>query len=149
MRLVYLLVIVTVTLFPGKLEIGADKFTAKDNQKEIHFVGHANISQDGTSIKADNIVVYFGDDNSTKSFIAKGHVRFSIKNRKVNYSGRCNSIKYMPKTKSYILSGSVKLKDRIKNRSIVGEHISINTKNGSFTIKGKKSKQAKLIFNIK
>jgi lipopolysaccharide transport protein LptA len=149
MRIFCLSILLVLFTFADRLIIGADKFTAKDNQKEIHFVGHANISQDGTSIKADNIVVYFGDDNSTKSFIAKGHVRFSIKNRKVNYNGRCNSIKYKPKKKLYILSGSVKLKDRIKNRSIVGEHISINTKNGSFTIKGKKSKQAKLIFNIK
>ncbi len=149
MRLVYLVIIVTVTLLSSKLEIGADKFTAKDSQKQISFVGHANISQNGTSIKADKIVVYFRDDNSTKSYRATGNVRFNIKNSKINYSGQCNSIEYIPNKKSYTLSGSVKLKDRIKNRSIFGEKIKINTKNGSFTIKGKKSKQAKLIFNIK
>jgi len=149
MRFACILALFTITLFSGKLEISADKFTAKNDQKQIHFVGHANISKDGTSIKANSVVVYFGDDNSTKSFIAKGNVRFSIKNSKVNYRGKCNNMKYISKRKSYTLTGAVKLKDKIKNRSIVGEHIKINTKDGSFTIKGKKSKQAKLIFNIK
>jgi len=149
MKLLFFTFFITMMLLSQKLEVKADKFTAKNSEKKINFSGHAHVSQGSTRIDANRIIIHFNDDNSTKSYEAVGNVRFRLQKKSIFYEGRCKTLKYIPKENIFLLIGSIKLYDKKRNRNITGENIKINSKNGTFVIKGKKSKQAKLIFNIK
>lgn len=149
MKKILLLLLFSLFIFAEKLEVTADKFIAADADKKVSFIGNAHISQGSTAIDANNIVVYFADDNSTKSYRATGRVKFSIKKQKANYQGTCKSIAYLPKKGTYVLSGSVRVRDKVNKRDISGEKIYINAKTGGFSIEGAKSKQAKLVFDMK
>jgi len=143
-----LLLLLFSVLFAEKLEITADTFTAKEVNKRVDFVGNARILQGETSIEADQIVLYFGENNSTKKYRATQNVRFHIAKQKANYKGSCGQVEYFPGQKIYILSKNVILKDRKNHRDITAEKIVIHAKTGAFTITGSKKKTAKLIFDI-
>lgn len=149
MKIIYFLLLLSSLVFAEKLEITADKFVATDADKKVSFEGHAHISQGSTKIDAKQIVVYFDDDNSTKSYRAIGAVKFYIKKEKANYSGSCKSITYLPKKGTYQLRGNVRIQDKTNKRDISGEKIYINTKTGAFSIEGGKSRPAKLVFDMK
>ena len=149
MKLLSIVILFTMLLSSQKLEVKADKFIAKDSQNRVSFLGNAHISQGGTRIDADKIIIEFADDDTTKQYEAKGRVKFILKIKTVHYTGKCQSMKYVPSRHIYILRGRVSLQDKKRHRSIIGEHIEIDIKQKSFIINGKKQKQAKLIFNIK
>ena len=149
MKTICLLLLLSSLVLAEKLEITADRFVATDADKKVSFKGHAHISQGSTKIDAKQIVVYFDDDNSTKSYKATGAVKFYIKKGKANYSGGCKSITYLPKKGTYQLRGTVRIKDKTNKRDISGEKIHINTKTGTFSIEGVKSRPAKLVFDMK
>lgn len=150
MKKIYLLLLLfAIHSHAEKLEIAADKFIAKDNDKKISFIGNVKVSQGATIVKAAKILLYFNDDNTTKKYIAVGNVEFHIKKPKANYQGKCNSMEYFPKKKKYILSGNVKVKDRNNKRNITANNIEINSATGAFSITGSKKKAAKLTFDMK
>jgi len=137
-----------VLLSAEKLEITADKFIAKDADRQVEFIGHAKVIQGGTSISAPHIVVYFNEDNSTKMYKATEGVKFHIRKKRADYQGSCRTMSYLPRTKQYILQGNVHVKDRTKARDITAAKIEIDTQTGAFTIRGSRKKAAKLIFEM-
>jgi len=147
-NLLFILLIIS-SVYADKLEVTADKFTAKDTDKMVIFEGNARIVQGSTTIDAHKIVVRFDDANSAKSYNATGSVSFRIKKLKADYKGTCNKMTYLPTKQSYILRGHVRVKDSVNGRDISGEKINIYAKTGGFSIVGAKSKQAKLIFDMK
>jgi len=149
MKNIFFVLVLISSIYADKLEVTADKFTAKDADKMVIFEGHARIVQGSTTINASKIVVHFDDANSAKSYNATGGVNFRIKKLKANYRGSCNKMTYLPAKQSYILRGDVKVKDSLNSREISGQKINIYAKTGGFTIVGAKSKQAKLIFDMK
>ncbi len=150
MRLVSFAVLVFVSFsYAQKLEITADKFSAKDSQRVVNFIGNAKIQQGSSSITAPKITLYFSEDNSTKEYRATGGVKFVIKKGKISYRGSCETVTYDPKSSIYKLTGSVKAKDTRNNREILADKIEIDSKSGAFTIKGSKKRAAKLIFDMK
>ena len=149
MKKVFLLMVVcTLVLLAQKLEIAADEFVAKDSQKQVDFIGNAHVKQGETSVKAAKITLYFNEDNSTKMYEATGKVQFHIKRSKADYVGSCQRMQYLPNTQQYILRGEVKVVDQKNKRKIAATRIDINTKTGSFTIKGNKKRAAKLTFDM-
>lgn len=148
MKKIYLLFMIMSFINAQKLEVTADKFTAKDVDKKVVFEGNAHIIQAHTSINANKIVVHFDDSDNAKSYYATGKVLFRIKKAKADYRGKCNNMTYLPTKQSYILRGHVRVKDKINNRDISGDKIYINAKTGGFSINGVKKKQAKLIFDM-
>ena len=136
-------------LYAEKLEITADKFLAKDANKEVHFIGHAKVVQGATTVKAAKIFVYFNEDNSTQKYQALGGVRFHIQKKEANYQGSCREMLYFPKKKMYVLKGNVKVKDRQNQRDIAASRVEIHSKTGAFTIEGSKKNAAKLTFDMK
>lgn len=145
----FLFAIATSVLYAEKLEITADKFLAKDADKEVRFMGHAQIKQGDTHIYASRIIVYFNEDNSTREYKALGGVRFHIQKIKAKYRGSCRELVYFPRKKIYILRGNVKVEDQQNRRNIMANKVEIQSKTGAFAIEGSKKHAAKLTFDMK
>ncbi len=144
-----LFVIVASVLYAEKLEITADIFRAKDADKEVRFMGHAQIVQGATRIHASRIIVSFNEDNSTRQYKALGGVRFYIQKIKAKYRGSCRELVYLPQKKTYILKGNVKVKDQQNRRDITASRVEIQSKTGAYTIEGNRKHAAKLTFDMK
>jgi len=147
-RITLLLSILSLILSAQKLEITADKFIAKDADKKVSFIGNAKIAQGSTRVQAAEIFLYFNEDNSTKMYQAKGSVTFHIKKAKTNYRGSCSQMKYFPKTKTYLLTGGVHVKDKQNGREMTASRIEINAQTGAFSVSGNRKRAAKLVFDI-
>ncbi len=146
----FLLFAIAVSLLLAeKLEITADKFLAKDADKEVRFVGNAHIVQGATRVKAAKVIVTFNEDNSTRKYRAVGGVQFFIKKAKANYRGSCNEMLYLPQKKQYLLTGNVKVKDQQNRRDITASKVKIDSKTGAFMIEGSRKHAAKLTFDMK
>ncbi|NKQ40921.1 MAG: lipopolysaccharide transport periplasmic protein LptA [Sulfurovum sp.] len=148
-RFFILFFVCILSLHAEKLEITADKFTAKDADKKVSFIGNAKIVQGSTTVKAPQIILYFDENNTTKMYRATGRVRFHIKKTKTNYKGSCDSMEYLPKKKKYILIGNIKVIDVYNKREITASRIEINSMTGAFSIEGSRKKAAKLTFDMK
>ena len=146
----FLLFAIAVSLLLAvKLEITADKFLAKDADREVRFVGNTHIVQGATRVKAAKVIVTFNEDNSTRKYRAVGGVQFSIKKDKANYRGSCNEMLYLPQKKQYLLRGNVKVKDQQNRRDITASSVKIESKTGAFMIEGSRKHTAKLTFDMK
>ncbi len=146
---ILLFVVLVSMLQAEKLEITADKFIAKDAEKMVRFLGHAQIIQGETRVRASRVIVYFNEDNSTQKYSALGGAHFRIKKLETDYRGSCNEMHYLPQKKLYILKGNVKVKDQKNKRTITASEVKIYSTTGAFTIEGSKKSTAKLTFEMK
>jgi len=148
-KILFVCVLFSLLLAAEKLEITADQFSARDVDKKVSFVGHAKIVQGRTTVRAERVILYFNEDNTTKMYRALNGVKFHIQKSKANYRGSCQKMIYLPDSKTYILTGSVKVKDQTNKREISAQKIEIHSSTGAFRIEGDKRRAAKLTFEIK
>lgn len=124
-------------LIAGKMEINADKVVA--GNKEIHFIGNAKLSIDGSWLHADRVNVYLDENNETRMYEAiGGFVTFEFNHEKHAFKGRAHKVTYNMFTSRYILSGKAVLDDNdfsIKRR-LSGDEIIIDMFTGRVQVKG-------------
>jgi len=126
----------------------ADSFEADEFKKVSYFKGSVHIKKGSDEIKADNLMIVFGEDNKPIKYEAKGAVSFKVKTESQNFEGLSNQIIYEPLTKKYIASGDVNMVETIKNQILKGERISIDRISGKSKISGSKNKPVKFIFTV-
>jgi lipopolysaccharide export system protein LptA len=131
-----------------QLEITSDTMHAESLQHEIHFVGNAKVKQLKDWITADEIIVYLNENNETERYEAVGKSKFEFENEKGHYLGHANRVKYFPKTSLYKLEGKAMSKDMIHNRTVTGDKITVNMKDGSSKVIGSRNKPVKVILQM-
>ena len=134
---ILLFLILTQVLFAGRMEINADKVVAED--KEVHFIGNAKLTVNGSWLHADRVNVYLDDNNETRMYEAiGGFVTFEFKHEKHSFKGRASKVTYNLYTSRYILSGKAVIDDNdfsIKRR-LAGDKIIIDMFTGRVKVHG-------------
>ena len=150
MKLFYLILIFISTqlLFAEKVEITSDSMNAEKLNKEVHFIGNAKVKQLKDWITADEIIVYFNENNETDRYKALGNVDFEFENEKGHYLGSSDVVVYYPMKSLYVLTGKAKVKDLMNKRSAKGDEITVDMLTGHSDVKGTKKKPVKFIFDM-
>ena len=138
----------SIFVWAEEVEITASVVKAENIKKEVHFSGNVKIKKMDDSIFADEVIVYFNENNQTNKYEAKGKVKFTFKTKTAFYKGIANRVIYYPLSSIYILEGKAHLKDEMTSNSLDGENIKLNMLTGKITIKGTKSKPVKFTFDI-
>jgi len=131
-----------------KVEVTSDRMKAIDLKKEIHFIGNAKVTQLSDWIKADEIIVYFNENNETREYDAQGSVTFSLKQKDAHYTGRAQKVVYNPQKSRYILTGKAVIDDLLNKRHLDGDEIVLDMLTGNATVTGKEKKPVKFIFDM-
>ena len=145
---IILLVLFTLSLWAEKVQITSDSMKAMDLKKEVHFMGNAKVKQLDNWIHADEIIVYFDENNETKKYEAVGNVTFELKQKEALYKGSANRVTYDPKRSRYILKGKAVIDDIINKRHVNGEEIVLDLITGNASVKGNRKKPVKFIFDM-
>jgi len=139
-------ILFTGTTFAAKIEVTSTSMKAENLKKEVHFIGNAKVKKDNDWIHADEIIVYFDDQNETKMYKAMGGVTFEFKNEYGHYKGKSEKIIYYPQKSFYILNGKAKVDDVKNKRQVKGDEITLDMLTGDSQVKGSKKKPVKFSF---
>jgi lipopolysaccharide export system protein LptA len=145
---ILLFFLLSSTLFAEKVEIVSESMRAENLKKEVHFLGQAYIKKLDDWLRADEIVVYFDENNQTKQYDAIGTVTFEFKNAKRHYVGNADSVSYYPAKSEYVLKGKAAVNDLVNNRHVNGDVIKLDMRTGNAEVQGSKQKPVKFIFDV-
>ncbi len=135
-------------LFAQKVEIVSDSMKAEDLKKEVHFVGNAHLKKIDDWLNADEVIVYFDENNETKKYEALGSVTFEFKNEKGHYTGSADKVTYYPAKSEYVLSGKAIIDDLLNKRHVNGDVIMLDMLTGNAEVQGSKQKPVKFTFDV-
>jgi len=138
--------LLTGYVFAEKVEVTSTSMKAENLKKEVHFIGDAKVKKSEDWIHADEIIVYFDDNNETKMYEAIGKVTFEFKNEKGHYKGNAEKVTYYPQKSFYILIGKAKVDDVMNKRQVKGDEITLDMITGDSQVKGSEKKPVKFIF---
>lgn len=136
----------TQTLFAERVEITSTSMEAED--KEVHFIGNAKIKKANDWLHAERVIVYFDENNETKTYEAIGSVTFEFKNEKHYFKGSADKVVYNIVKSLYELKGKAVIDDLVNKRHVNGDEIMLDMTSGSVNVKGNSKKPAKFIFDM-
>lgn len=139
----------TEALFSQKIEITSTSMHTENIKKEVHFVGDAKVKKLDDWLHANEIIVYFDENNETKMYEAIGKVTFEFKEETRHYTGSAEKVTYFPNKSSYLLQGKAIIDDLITKSHVDGDEIMLNMLTGNATVKSNKKKPVKFIIEMK
>lgn len=145
---ILLFFILTLVAFGEKVEIISNFMEAMNIKKEVKFIGDVKVTQLKDWLHADNVIVYFDENNQTKEYKAIGKVTFEFDNDIHHYTGSADTVSYYPQKSIYILIGKSIIDDILNKRHIDGDKITLNMISGDADVKGTKTKPVKFIFDM-
>ncbi|HHO42223.1 MAG TPA: lipopolysaccharide transport periplasmic protein LptA [Epsilonproteobacteria bacterium] len=137
-----------VFVFADKIEVTAEQMEAYEETKEIHFIGNVKIKQNKSWLDADKVIVFFDENNETKEYQALGDVKFEVKEPNRHFKGKAQKVQYFPLISRYHLYEQATIDDLINKRHLAGTEIMLDMTTGRSTVKGKKNKPVRFIFDI-
>ena len=147
LKIIFFLLL-TQQLLAEKVEITSTFMEAENAKKEVHFIGDAKVKKLNDWLHADEIIVYFDENNETKRYDAVGNVSFEFKDEKKFYKGSANKVVYHPKESLYVLTGKAIVDDLLNKRNVKGDEITLNMLTGKTDVKGSKKKPVKFILDM-
>ncbi len=141
-------VIFITSLLASKVEITSDSFYTDENDNRVYFVDDVKVKKEKDRLNSKLLIVYFNDNNETKSYKATGDVKFDIYKNDINYKGSANSVEYIVKESKYIFIGDAIIHDLTNSRDISGDEIILYSKSGKAIIKSISKKPSKFIFEM-
>jgi len=146
---VILFLLLTGAVFAQKVEITSTTMHAENLKKEVHFVGDAKVKKLDDWLHADEIIVYFDENNETKMYEAIGSVTFEFKKELRHYTGSADKVTYYPKKSVYHLQGKAIIDDLINKSHVNGNEITLDMLSGDASVKSNKKKPVKFIIEMK
>lgn len=146
LKFIGLFLLLSLSLFAEKVTITSDKMKAESMKHKIHFIGNAKVKKLQDWIHANEIIIYFDENNKTKMYKALGKASFEFKNEKGHYTGNGNIIKYYPKRSLYELTEKANIKDLLNGRTAKGDKITLDMLTGKSYVEGKKN--APVVFTL-
>jgi len=135
-------------LSASKVEITSESFYTNENENRVYFVDDVKVKKDKDRLSSNLLIVFFNDNNETKSYKATGDVKFNIYKNEIHYEGSAKSVEYIVKKSEYIFIGDAIIHDLTTNRDIFGDEIILNSKSGKATVKSLSKKPSKFIFEM-
>ena len=133
---IILFFLLTQILFAERMEISSKLMETGDS--EVRFIGDTKIKVDDSWLHADEVIVYFDENNETKMYEATGSVYFEIKGKTHSFKGRANKLIYDKWKSLYVLKGKAVINDNdfVLKRNIKGDKITLNMMTGRMNVKG-------------
>lgn len=149
MKLLTILSLLSLTLFAEQLQIVADSFERNQQKKFSSFTGHVTIKKGSDELKASQVFVYVGDDNSPIKYEASGDVSFIVTTENnATYMGRSQRLIFLPLKKEYQFYKKVFIREKQSSRTLSGEKIVLNMTTGNAKIAGEKKVPVRVTFEI-
>lgn len=145
---ILLLLLFTQSLFAEKVEITSTSMMAEEEKKEVHFIGDAKVYKGDDWLHADRVIVYFGENNDTEMYEAKGSVTFEFKKDDKHYKGSADRVKYHIVKSLYVLIGNAVIDDLVTKSHVDGDKIRLDMTTGNVNVEGDKKKPVKFIFEM-
>lgn len=145
---ILLALLLSITLYADKVEIKAQQMHAENIKKEIHFIGEVSIKQAQDWLKAQEVVVYFDENNQTKRYEASGSVTFEFKSVEHHYVGRANKAIFYTQKSLYILHGDAVIDNKINQSHLDGEEIFLDMISGKASVKSSEKKPVTFIIEM-
>jgi len=145
---IILFFLLNYVVYADKVEITSTSMKAENLKKEVHFIGDAKVKKLDDWLHADQVIVYFDENNETKMYEAMGEVTFELKNDKNNYVGKAKKVTYYPLTLIYVLEGKAVIDDVVNKRHVNGDKIQLDMNTGDVQVSGSQNKPVKFIFDM-
>ncbi len=148
MRYLTILCVFLGLLQAENIEITAQNFQADEQKGYTEFTGKVNILKQASELNASRVIVFFDENRTAKRYEAYGDVSFFIKENNSTYRGQSQELVFYPNENKYHFAKDVKLYDVINDRTIIGEQVDVDTKQGKADVKGSEQKPVKFIFEV-
>ena len=146
---IFILILLTLTLYSQELKIKAKTFNSDQKKGISTFKGNVNIIKENDELNASEVIVYTDQDQQPTKFIAEGNVSFIISTEDGSvYKGEAQKTIYMPKTKEYFFYKDVHLRQIGEKNEIIGDEVVLKSIDGKAYAKSKSSKPVIMIFNL-
>ena len=130
------------------VEITANEMIIDEEMGRVHFTGNVLTQQEKSTIKSNELLVVFDENNETKYYDAIGEVKFDLISETSHYKGECGLLRYYPQKDLYILKKNAYVDDLKSRRHISGELVEIDMKKQTTIAKSGKKKPVKVILEI-
>jgi len=147
-NILYFYFILVGVSYAQSVDISSTQMEANQSSKTISFLGNAKVVQDDSWIFADKIIVYFDENNQTKSYNAIGNVKFELIKDNSHYKGYAKELIYKPLKQQYTIKGNANINDVVNKRVIKGDSITLDMTTGNAKVKGSSKKPVKFIFEM-
>ena len=151
MKIVLLLIIsIATTLYADALKISADSVEGNELEGISYLRGNVRMSRAEDELNASKIIIYTNRKREPMKYRAEGNVTFKIVlENGALYKGRSNIVEFDPKKDEYRFYEGVRLEQLDEKKSMIGEKIIVNIKNGRAYAEGAKNRPVTMIFDIK
>ena len=93
LKIILFFILIQQTLFAEKVEITSTSMRAENLKKEVNLIDDVHIKQGDDWLHSVKVLVYYDENNDTKSYDAIGMVNFELNNEKSVYSGSAENVK--------------------------------------------------------
>lgn len=131
-----------------QIEISSKQFYANENELKSEFYGNVVVKSGSDELRSDKAIVFFSKKREPLRYEAIGNAKFkaSIKDKK--YSGSGDKLIYDVDKQTYIIVGNAHLKEDESQKNVYGDKITIDQKNGTYSVGSSEAKPVRFIFNI-
>lgn len=114
-----------------ELKVVSDTFKSDQQKGMSVFSGHVKITKGKDELNAEKVTIYADKDNQPIKYVAEGGVNFSIMTeRHEKYTGKAQSVIYLPKEQEYQFYTKVDLIRLDDYRRVKGDKVVVNTTYG-------------------
>lgn len=116
------------SMFAEELKVVSDMFKSDQQKGMSVFSGNVKVTKGKDELNAAKVTIYTDKDNQPIKYFAEGGVNFSIVTEKQEkYSGKAQSVIYLPKEQEYQFFTKVDLVRMDDYRRVRGDKVVVNT----------------------
>jgi lipopolysaccharide export system protein LptA len=132
-----------------EVRIEANLFEANEKDRISIFSGNVRIRKGFDEINSSVVKIYFSKDNQPEKYEILRDVSFVIKvENDSTYTGKAQKVFLFPSSQKYIFSDLVEITEQNSGRTIRGNRVSLNMKNGNARISGGSRSPVVMTFKV-
>lgn len=132
-----------------EVRIEANLFEANEKERISIFSGNVRIRKGFDEINSSVVKIYFSKDNQPEKYEILRDVSFIIKvENDSTYTGKAQKVFLFPNSQKYIFSDLVEITDIKSGRTIKGNRVSLNMRNGNARISGGNRSPVVMTFKV-
>jgi len=143
-----LLLFITILSFGADMQILSKHFEYNQQKQMAIFEGDVNVTKESDNILSKILYLYTTKDKKLNKLIAKGNVKFIVKDKNSTYKGNSDKLTYFAPKQLFIFEGKVHITKIEDNQQLFGDKVVINKKDGTANIIGNDKKPLKFIIKV-
>jgi len=145
----YILIFIFIVFsYSSNMQILSKHFEYNQTANIAKFIGDVNVTKESDNILCKELYVYTSQNNKLDKLLAKGNVRFIVKDNNSTYKGKSDKLTYIAPKQLFIFEGNVHITKLEDNQQLFGEKVIVNKKDGTAKVIGNKNKPLKFIIKV-